>query len=54
MDRAHWNRTRFSVGITLVVVAALILFFTDGYYSVSASLGICIIGLAMITNSKKG
>ena len=45
MKRSQLNRSRFIVGIILVVIAVLMFLFVKGDYSTAGAIGIGVLGL---------
>jgi len=53
MKSSHLNKSRFIVGLILVVIAVLILLFTKGDYSTAGAIGIGVLGLISIAISRR-
>ena len=53
MKSSQLNRSRFIVGITLVVIAVLIFLFAKGGYSTAGAIGIGVLGLVSIAISRR-
>ena len=53
MKSPQLNRSRFIVGIILIVIAVLIFLFVKGDYSTTGAIGIGILGLVSIAISMK-
>jgi len=47
------NRSRFIVGLILVVIAVLMFLFTKGDYSTSGAIGLGVLGLVSIAISRR-
>lgn len=53
MRSSQLNKSRFIVGIVLVVIAVLMLLFAKGNYSTAGAIGIGVIGLVSIAISRR-
>ncbi len=53
MKGSQLNKSRFIVGIVLVVVAVLMFVFAKGDYSTAGAVGIGVLGLISIAISRK-
>ncbi len=53
MKRSQLNKSRFIVGIILVVIAVLMFLFAKGDYSTAGTIGILILGLVSIAISRR-
>lgn len=53
MKSSQLNKSRFIVGIVLVVIAASMFLFTKGDYSTAGAIGIGILGLVSIAISRR-
>ena len=53
MKRSQLNRSRFIVGIILVVIAVLMFLFAKGDYSTAGVIGILVLGLTSIAISRR-
>jgi len=53
MKSSQLNKSRFIVGLLLVVIAVLILLFTKGDYSTAGAIGIGVLGLVSIAISRR-
>jgi hypothetical protein len=53
MRSSRLNKSRFIVGIVLVVIAVLMLLFAKGNYSTAGAIGIGVIGLVSIAISRR-
>jgi O-antigen ligase len=53
MKFSQLNKSRFIVGIVLVVIAALMFLFARGSYSTAGAIGIGVLGLVSIAISRR-
>ena len=53
MNDSQLNKSRFIVGIVLVVIAALMFMFAKGGYSTAGAIGIGVLGLVSIAISRR-
>ena len=53
MKRSQLDKSRFIVGIVLVVIAVLIFLFAKGNYSTAGAIGIGVLGLISIAISRR-
>ena len=53
MQSSQLNRSRFIVGIILVVIAILMFLFGKGNYSTAGAIGIGVLGLVSIAISRR-
>lgn len=53
MKRSPLNRSRFVVGIVLVVIAVLLFLFTEGAYATTGAIAIGVLGLVSIAISRR-
>ena len=53
MKNSQLNKSRFIVGIILVVIAALMFLFAKGDYSTAGAIGIGVLGLISIAISRR-
>jgi hypothetical protein len=53
MNSSQLNKSRFIVGLILVVIAVLMFLFVKGDYSTTGAVGIAIIGLVSIAISRR-
>jgi hypothetical protein len=53
MDSSQLDKSRFIVGIILVVIAGLIFVFAKGDYSTAGAIGLGILGLVSIAISRR-
>jgi hypothetical protein len=53
MNSSQLNKSRFIVGLILVVIAVLMFLFVKGDYSTTGAIGIAIIGLVSIAISRR-
>jgi len=53
MKNSQLNKSRFIVGIILVIIAVLMLLFAKGDYSTAGAIGIGILGLVSIAISRR-
>ena len=53
MERSQLNKSRFIVGIVLVVIAVMMYVFTKGGYSTAGAVAIGVLGLTSIAISRR-
>jgi len=53
MRGSQLNKSRFIVGLILVVIAVLILLFTEGDYGTAGAIGLGALGLVSIAISRR-
>ena len=53
MKSSQLNRSRFIVGILLIVIAVLMFLFVKGSYSTAGAIAIGVLGLASIAISRR-
>jgi len=53
MSSSRLNKSRFVVGVILVVIAVLIFLFAKGDYSTAGAIGIGVLGLVSIAISRR-
>jgi O-antigen ligase len=54
MKSSQWNKSRFIVGLVLVVIAGLMFLFAKGTYSTAGAIAIGVLGLVSIAISRRG
>jgi hypothetical protein len=53
MKSPQLNKSRFIVGVVLVVIAVLMLLFVKGGYSITGAIAIAVLGLISIALSRR-
>ena len=53
MRSSRLNKSRFVVGLILVVIAVLMLLFTEGDYGTAGAIGLGVLGLVSLAISKR-
>lgn len=53
MKTSQLNKSRFIIGLVLVLMAALMLLFAGGEYSIAGAVGLGVLGLISIAISRK-
>jgi hypothetical protein len=53
MKESQLNKSRLVLGIILVVLAVVMFLFVEGYYATPGSIGIGLLGLISIANSRR-